>query len=129
MLGELTGKEETDGRLDLTGGDGGPLVVVGEATGLRGDALEDVVDERVHDAHGFRADPGVGMDLFQDLVDVDGVGLLPLAVLLPGPILADAGLRTLGGFLLAFSGNGLGWHDDADEVELVDFRDEKFKNE
>ena len=129
VLGELTGKEETNGRLDLTGGDGGPLVVVGETTGLRGDALEDVVDERIHDAHGFRADPSVGMNLLQDLVDVDGVGLLPLAVLLPGTILADAGLRTLGGFLLAFSGNVLGWHDDAEDVKLDDFRDEKFRVE
>jgi hypothetical protein len=55
-----------------------PLVVEDELAGLGSDALEDVVDERVHDAHGFRADPGVGMNLFQDLVDQGWATLLAL---------------------------------------------------
>lgn len=38
--------------LDLPGGDGGLLVVGSELGGLGGDALEDVVDERVQDGHG-----------------------------------------------------------------------------
>ena len=80
MLGKLTGQEEPDSGLDLPGGDGGPLVVVGELAGLSGDALEQVVDERVHDAHGLGGDTGVGVHLLQDLVDVDGIGLLPLAL-------------------------------------------------
>ena len=53
VLGQLSGQEEPDGGLDLPGGDGGPLVVVGELAGLGGDPLEEVVDEGVYkeDAH------------------------------------------------------------------------------
>ena len=35
VLGQLPGQEEPDGGLDLPGGDGGPLVVVSEAAGLK----------------------------------------------------------------------------------------------
>ena len=42
VLGKLTGKDEADGGLDLTGRDGGLLVVGSELGGLGGDALEDV---------------------------------------------------------------------------------------
>ena len=77
MLGKLAGKKKTNCRLDLTRADGRPLVVVSQATGFGGDALEDVVDERVHDGHGLAGDASVGVDLLQHLVDVDGVALLP----------------------------------------------------
>ena len=53
VLGQFTGEEEPDGGLDLPGGDGGPLVVVGKAGSLSSDALKDVIDKGVHDAHGF----------------------------------------------------------------------------
>ena len=75
VLGELTGKEESDGSLDLAGGKGVFLGVSDESGGLRGDLLEDVVDERVHDAHGSLGDAGLGVDLLEDSVDVDGEGL------------------------------------------------------
>ena len=110
VLGELTGEEEPDSGLDLPGGDGGPLVVVGKTAGLSGDPLEDVVDEGVHDAHGLGGDTGVGVHLLEDLVDVDGIGLLALPVLL---------LVSLGDVLLGLSGllgslsRGLGGHGDA----------------
>ena len=74
MLGELTRKHETNSRLDLAGRERGLLVVFSKVTGLAGDALEDVVDERVHDGHSLLADAGVGVDLLEDLVDVGGVG-------------------------------------------------------
>ena len=45
VLGQLSGKEETDGGLDLARGDGGPLVVVSQTASLGGDALKDVVDK------------------------------------------------------------------------------------
>ena len=45
VLGQLSGKEETDGGLDLARGDGGPLVVVSQTAGLGGDALKEVVDK------------------------------------------------------------------------------------
>ena len=81
MLGELTGKEEPDSSLDFPGGDGGPLVVVGQTGSLSGDPLEDVVDERVHDGHSLGGDTSVGVDLLQHLVDVDGIGFLSLLLL------------------------------------------------
>ena len=33
------------------------------------------MDERVHDVHGLLGDSDVGVDLLEDLVDVDGEGL------------------------------------------------------
>ena len=110
MLGQFTGEEKPDGSLDFPGGDGGPLVVVGKTGGLGGDALEDVVDEGVHDGHSLGADTSVGVDLLEDLVDVDGVGLLPLVPLLLLVALGD-GLGGLAGLLGSFS-RDLGRHDD-----------------
>ena len=90
VLGELSGEEKSDGSLDLAGGEGVLLVVSDETGRLRGDLLEDVVDERVHDGHGSLGDAGLGVDLLEDAVDVDGEGL---------------GSSSLGGGLL---GGGLG---------------------
>ena len=63
VLGQLTGEEQTDGGLNLPGGNGGPLVVVHSQTAacLGGDALEDVVRERVHDGHRLAGYTSVGM--------------------------------------------------------------------
>ena len=44
---------------------------MGKAGSFGGDAFEDVVDERVHDAHGFAGDTSVRVNLLQHLVDVD----------------------------------------------------------
>lgn len=94
MLGQLTRQDETDtvagmlatrpdgdggggGRvdsrgLDLSGRDGRLLVVGSKLGGLGGDALEDVVDERVQDGHGTVGDTGVGVDLLEDCCDAWG---------------------------------------------------------
>ena len=109
VLGQLSGEEEPDSSLDLPGGDGGALVVVGKAAGLGSNALKDVVDKGVHDAHGLGGDAGVGVHLLEDLVDVDGVGLLALAVLLL-VALGDV-LLGLASLLGGLSG-GLGGHGD-----------------
>jgi len=77
MLCQLTGQEKTDGGLDLSGGDRRSAVVVSQTTSFGGDSLEDVVNERVHYAHCFARDAGVGMYLLQDLVNVDAVALPP----------------------------------------------------
>jgi hypothetical protein len=45
VLGQLTGEDQTDGGLDLSGRDGGLLVVSGKLGGLGGDTLEDVWKE------------------------------------------------------------------------------------
>ena len=80
MLGQLSGKEKPDSSLDLPGGDGGPLVVVSQ-TGSLSNTLKDVIDKRVHDAHGLAGDTSVGVLLLQHLVDVDSIGLLPSQLL------------------------------------------------
>ena len=107
VLGQLSGEEETDGGLDLSGGDGGPAVVVSQTASLGGDTLEDVVDEGVHDAHGLAGDTSVGVNLLQHLVDVDAVGFPPP----PFPLLlaATCGLGLAGG-LLGSLGRCFGWH-------------------
>lgn len=100
MLGQLSGEEQTDGRLDFPAGDGAALVVVGQARGFGGNALEDVVDKAVHDRHGLAADTGVGVHLFQHLVNVDAVGFLPPLLLLFLISLSDVFL----GFARLFGG-------------------------
>ena len=102
MLGKLSGEHEADGGLDLPGGKGGLLVVLGELSGLSGDALEDVVDEGVHDGHSLLGDSGVGVDLLEDLVDVGAVALDTLLGFLSSGLLGG-----LGGFLAG----GLGHFD------------------
>ena len=54
---------------------------MGKAGSFGGDALEDVVDERVHDAHGFAGDASVWVNLLQHLVDVDSIAFLSLPLL------------------------------------------------
>ena len=82
MLGEFSGEEESDGGLDFSGRDGRLLVVLGESGGFVGDSLEDVGHERVHDGHGLGGDALVGVDLLEDLVDVDAEGLLSCLLVL-----------------------------------------------
>ena len=79
VLGELTREDEADRGLDLAGREGGLLVVAGELAGLAGEAVEDVVDEGVHDGHTFLGHTGVWVYLFQDFVDVKTPGLISLS--------------------------------------------------
>ena len=95
VLGKLSWQEETDGGLNLPGSQSGASVVVCEAACLGGNALEDVVHEGVHDAHGLGGDTSIGVNLLQHLVDVDGIRFLPFAVFL---------LVSLGDVLLGLSG-------------------------
>ena len=82
VLGQFPGQEKPDGRLYLAARDGGSLVVVSEAAGLCCDALENVIHEAVHDAHGLRGYTGVWVNLLQNFVDVDCIAFLPLSLLL-----------------------------------------------
>ena len=78
MAGEFTGEEEAHRGLNLARGKSLALVVAGESGGLVGDALEDIEDEGVHDAHGLLGDSGLGVDLLEHLVDISGEGLSAL---------------------------------------------------
>ena len=108
MLGKFSGQQQPDGGLNLPGGDGCPLVVVRELGGLSSDPFEDVVDERVHDAHGLGRDAGVRVDLLQHLVDVDGVRFLSLLLLFL--VSGSTGGLSLTRLLRALGGN-FGRHD------------------
>ena len=93
VFGEFSGEEETHGRLDFSGGDGGLLVVLGQSVRLAGNSLEEVSHERVHDRHGLGGNTCVGVHLLQHLVDVDRKGLL--AGLLPRALSAGGFLGSL----------------------------------
>ena len=93
MLGEFSGKEETDSGLHLSAGESLLLVIADEAGSFTGDLLEDVVNERVHDGHGFLGDTSFGVNLLQDTVDIDGESLDATLVV----SLLDNGGGSLGG--------------------------------
>ena len=73
VLGELPRKHEADGGLDLPRREGGLLGVDSKLAGLARKAVEDVVDERVHDRHALLGDASVRVDLLEHLVDVRAV--------------------------------------------------------
>ena len=75
MLGKLTRKRQTNSSLDFSGRQGLLLVVSRKTDGLSGKTIERVTDERVHDGHGSARDTGIGVNLFQHLVDVRSVRL------------------------------------------------------
>ncbi|CAH3144424.1 unnamed protein product, partial [Porites evermanni] len=101
VFGQFTGQKQPDSGLDLAGAD------VGKAGSFGGDALEDVVDERVHDAHGFTRDTSVRVNLLQHLVDVDSVAFLSLSSPL---LLSIRWSLCLSGSLLAFLTCNFGGH-------------------
>ena len=74
MAGEFSREDELDGGLNLAGGEGPPLVEADELGAFGGDSVEGVMDEGVHDVHGFLGDADVGVHLLQHLVDVDREG-------------------------------------------------------
>ena len=76
VLGQLAGQQETHGSLDRPAADGRPLVVMCQTRRLGGDPFENVVHERVHDAHGLARNSGVRVHLLQHFVNVDTKTLL-----------------------------------------------------
>ncbi len=71
MLGELTGQEQTNGCLHLSGRKSLLLVVSDKSNRFLSDFVEDIVDEGIHDAHRLLRDSSVGMNLFKDFEDVN----------------------------------------------------------
>lgn len=75
---EFTGKEKTHSGLNFPGRNGRLLVLKCQAGCLSSNSLEDIVYERVHDAHCFGRDSDIGVNLFQNIVDVDSIAFLSL---------------------------------------------------
>ena len=109
MLSQLPRKQEPHSSLDLSRSDGGSLVVMGKPASFSSNSLEEVIDKGVHDAHGFGGDSGVGVDLLQHLVDVDGVGFLSLLLLFL--VAGSTGGLSLTRLLGTLGGN-FGRHDE-----------------
>ena len=95
VLGKLAREHQAHRGLDLAGREGSLLGVGGQLSGLASEALEDVVDERVHDRHALLGDASVRVHLLKHLVDVRGVRFNALL----GALLAGRLLWRLGGFL------------------------------
>ena len=118
MLGELSWQPETNSSLDFPRSDGMLLVIVSEAGGLGGNPLEDVVNERIHDAHGLAGDTSLGVDLLQDLVNVDGVALL--ASLSPLLLIPSGGFACFsGGLLFAFLACDFAGHSSCSSLKVA----------
>ena len=60
---QLPGQQQPHRSLHLSAGDGGALVVLSQPGRFCGNSLEQVVHERVHDAHGSTGNPRIRMDL------------------------------------------------------------------
>ena len=73
MLGQFTGKHEANSSLDLAAAEGGLLVVSGELSGFSGDALENVINERIHNGHTLLGNTSIRVNLLQHTVDVGRV--------------------------------------------------------
>jgi hypothetical protein len=70
MLGQFSGKHQSDSSLDFSGRKCGLLVVGSEFASFGGDTFKDIINEGVHDRHTLLGDTGIRMDLFQYLEDV-----------------------------------------------------------
>jgi len=70
------------------------LIVADEAGALVSDLLEDVVDERVHDAHGSLGDASLGLE---DSLDGEGLGPSSLEGSLIGILRGSAGSVSFAG--------------------------------
>ena len=70
MLGELTWEQQFDGTLNLSAGQRSFSVISYQLARLKCQSIKGVIDEGVHDVHGFLGDPDLWVDLLQHLVDV-----------------------------------------------------------
>ncbi len=66
VFGEFSGQQQPDCGLHLSARDGRPIVIVSEPWGLCSDALEHIINKRVHDAHRPAGDTSVGMNLWRN---------------------------------------------------------------
>lgn len=76
VLGQLSREKETDSSLDFARGDSVLVSVASELTSFHGDAVKDIIDERVHNLHRLGGDTSLRVDLLQHLVNEGGIGVV-----------------------------------------------------
>lgn len=110
MLGQLSGKDKSDGSLNLFAANGGSLVVGSNLASLAGSTFKDIINKAVHDGHGLLGDVHIGMALAQNLENVGRVGFVTGATTLSGSTrgLLDGGFggSFTGRLLFSFGGHG-----------------------
>lgn len=94
MLGPFFGQEQTNRCLHFARRQLFGLVVVGQFGRLVRNIVEDAQHKCVHDAHGLAGHISIGMNLLQQLVDVDVVRLT--ALLLLGSGILSGGYALIG---------------------------------
>ena len=72
---KFSGEDELDSRLDLSGWESSSFIESNEFWTFSGNSVESIMNERVHDVHGFLWDTNVGVHLLKNFVDVDWEGL------------------------------------------------------
>ena len=75
MSSEFSGEDEFDCRLDLSGRKDSSIVESDELWFFSSNTFEGIMNERVHDDHGFQWDSNVRVHSLEDFVDVDWEGL------------------------------------------------------
>ena len=72
VLGKFPWEQKTHRSLDFARRKG---LVLDESRSFAGDFLEEIVDERVHDAHRLRRNSDIGVNLLENAVDVSTISL------------------------------------------------------
>ena len=73
VFAQFSRQDQFDGALNFPTAQSVFLVISDEFGGLNGDSVETVVDEGVHDSHGFLGNSGFRVHLLQHLVNVDSI--------------------------------------------------------
>jgi hypothetical protein len=102
VFGQFSWEDQFHSWLDFSGAKSVFFVVSNQLGGLLGNSVEGVVDEWVHDGHGFLGDSGFRVNLFQNFVDVDSEGFDSLFVSFVSFDFFGGGFGDGGGFF--------GWH-------------------
>ncbi|KAH9624374.1 hypothetical protein KSS87_011886, partial [Heliosperma pusillum] len=80
MLSQFTRQHKSHSSLNFPGSNSRLLVVPCKLRRFLSKLLEDVVDKAVHNAHRLARDSDIGMNLLENLKDVDLVGFNALLV-------------------------------------------------
>mgnify|MGYP007078663964 CR=1 FL=1 len=75
VSGKFSGEDELDCRLNFSGRESSSFVESDKLWTFSSNSIESIMNERVHDVHGFLWDTNVGVHLLKNFVDVDWEGL------------------------------------------------------